>query len=166
MQEVADDILYIQSQNQGLQVQTQNQRALLAEIANLLVRFPLPPLLNTTNYFGCIRKPSMLTKSLLSPSLKNLWRSRKASRDSRRPRRICTRHYRLGGTEVRRNFDMGSCMTRNVLKILLLDMAAGIERLSEYRTYNSQFCKRVFDYLSIMFTAQVPRYTVRIHGRS
>ena len=36
-----------------------------------------------------------------------------------------------------------------------LDMAAGMERLSEYRTYNSQFCKRIFDYLSIMFTAQV-----------
>lgn len=39
-QEVADDILYIQSQNQGLQVQTQNQRALMSEIANLLVRLP------------------------------------------------------------------------------------------------------------------------------
>ena len=39
-QEVADDILYIQSQNQGLQVQTQNQRALLSEIANLLVCLP------------------------------------------------------------------------------------------------------------------------------
>jgi len=48
-QEVADDILYIQSQNQGLQVQTQNQRALMAEIANLLVCFPPPLLLDSTD---------------------------------------------------------------------------------------------------------------------
>lgn len=165
-QEVADDILYIQSQNQGLQVQTQNQRALLAEIANLLVRFPLPPLLNVTDRSGCTRKPSMLTMSLSSPSLKSPWRSRRVSRNSRRPRRICTKHYRLDETEVGRNSDTGSRMTRKFLKILLLDMAAGMERLSEYRTYNSQFCKRIFDYLSIMFTAQVSRPTLHIRGRS
>ncbi len=35
-QAVDDDISFIQSQNRGLQVQTQNQRALLAEIQNLL----------------------------------------------------------------------------------------------------------------------------------
>lgn len=29
-----------------------------------------------------------------------------------------------------------------------------MERLQEYRTHNAQFCKRVYDYLSIMFTAQ------------
>jgi len=34
---VNDDILYIQSQNKGLQVQTQNQRALLEELQNHLV---------------------------------------------------------------------------------------------------------------------------------
>ncbi|GLB35990.1 putative exocyst complex component SEC3 N-terminal PIP2 binding PH [Lyophyllum shimeji] len=33
---VSEDILYIQSQNRGLQVQTQNQRALLNELENLL----------------------------------------------------------------------------------------------------------------------------------
>ena len=38
VQAVSDDILYIQSQNRGLQVQTQNLRALLGEIENLLVR--------------------------------------------------------------------------------------------------------------------------------
>jgi hypothetical protein len=43
----------------------------------------------------------------------------------------------------------------NVSHNFIPDMAAGMERLSEYRTYNSQFCKRIFDYLSIMFTAQV-----------
>lgn len=30
-----------------------------------------------------------------------------------------------------------------------------MERLVEYRTYNAQFCKRIFDYLSIMIVAQV-----------
>lgn len=34
-------------------------------------------------------------------------------------------------------------------------MAATMERLDEYRTYNAQFCKRIFDYLSIMIVAQV-----------
>lgn len=33
-------------------------------------------------------------------------------------------------------------------------MAATMERLQEYKTHNSQFCKRIFDYLTIMFTAQ------------
>ena len=33
-------------------------------------------------------------------------------------------------------------------------MAATMERLDEYRGYNAQFCKRVLDYLSIVFTAQ------------
>lgn len=35
------------------------------------------------------------------------------------------------------------------------DMAATMERLDEYKKYNAQFCKRILDYLSIMFTAQV-----------
>jgi hypothetical protein len=50
---------------------------------------------------------------------------------------------------------MGSRATETFLTISFPDMAAGMERLSEYRTYNSQFCKRVLDYLSIVFTAQV-----------
>jgi exocyst complex component 1 len=40
-----------------------------------------------------------------------------------------------------------------------LDMAATMERLEEYRTYNAQFCKRLYDYLCIMFTAQVRPYS-------
>jgi len=79
----------------------------MAEIANLLVRFPLPPLLNVTDRSGYTRKPSMLTTNLSSPSLRSLWRSRRVSRNSRRPRRICTKRYRLGETEVGRNSDMG-----------------------------------------------------------
>ena len=37
IQVVNDDIGFIQSQNRGLQVQTQNQRALLTELEELLV---------------------------------------------------------------------------------------------------------------------------------
>ena len=33
-------------------------------------------------------------------------------------------------------------------------MAATMERLEEYRTYNAQFCKRLHDFLKIMCTAQ------------
>ena len=35
------------------------------------------------------------------------------------------------------------------------DMAATMERLEEYRTHNAQFCKRLYEYSCIMFTAQV-----------
>jgi hypothetical protein len=35
------------------------------------------------------------------------------------------------------------------------DMAATMARLQEYKTHNAQFCKRVHDFLSIMFTAQI-----------
>lgn len=52
------------------------------------------------------------------------------------------------------------------LTILFSDMAAGMERLSEYRTYNSQFCKRIFDYLSIMFTAQVSWCIIHVDRRN
>lgn len=33
-------------------------------------------------------------------------------------------------------------------------MAATMERLQEYTTHNSQFCKRIFDYLSLRFAVQ------------
>lgn len=36
----------------------------------------------------------------------------------------------------------------------VVDMAATMERLEEYRTHNSQFCKRILDFMTIMFTAQ------------
>jgi len=42
LQSVAEDISYIQGQNKGLQVQTQNQKALLKELENLLVRGERP----------------------------------------------------------------------------------------------------------------------------
>lgn len=34
-------------------------------------------------------------------------------------------------------------------------MHAAMERLDEYLSYNSQFCKRIFDYLTIKFKFQV-----------
>jgi len=108
----------------------------------------------------------MLTGSLSSSSLKSRWKSLGASRDSKRPRRTCTRRSRLDETEVCQKSGVGSHPTEIFLTMSFLDMAAGMERLTEYRTYNSQFCKRIFDYLSIMFTAQVLCSTLRIKGRS
>lgn len=40
-------------------------------------------------------------------------------------------------------------------------MAATMERLDEYRTHNAQFCKRIFDFLSIMVVAQVIAPVIR-----
>jgi hypothetical protein len=45
-------------------------------------------------------------------------------------------------------------------------MAATMERLDEYRTYNAQFCKRIFDYLSIMIIAQVSSISMQYSGAS
>ncbi|KAK0198289.1 exocyst complex component Sec3-domain-containing protein [Armillaria mellea] len=91
---VGDDISYIQSQNRGLQVQTQNQYALLAELENLLQTVQVDK----------------------EKAAAELYKALQAGRDT--------------------------------------DMAATMERLQEYRTHNAQFCKRIFDYLSIMFSAQ------------
>lgn len=34
-------------------------------------------------------------------------------------------------------------------------MAAGMERLEEYRTHNAQFCKRLWDFLQVAFKFKV-----------
>ena len=107
----------------------------------------------------------MSTESPSPPSRKGHWRSQRVSRNSRRLRRICTRRYRLDETEVCKNPGVGSRAMETFLTNLLPDMAAGMERLSEYRTYNSQFCKRIFDYLSIMFTVQVLWHSLYIESR-
>ena len=44
----------------------------------------------------------------------------------------------------------------------VVDMAATMERLQDYKTHNSQFCKRIFDFLSIMFIAQVKASVLRV----
>ena len=127
--------------------------------------FPRLSLLDAADCLGCARKLSMSTGSPSSPSPRSRWRSRRVSKNSKRLQQTCTRRYKLDETEVCRNPDMGS-HTTFFLKISLPDMAAGMERLSEYRTYNSQFCKRIFDYLSIMFTAQVFWSLLYVNGGS
>jgi hypothetical protein len=111
---VGDDISYIQSQNRGLQVQTQNQQALLKELQNLLqtVHVDREALMSLTQ--ESLEKPSSIQR--LEDAATELYKALQAGRDT--------------------------------------DMAATMERLDEYRTHNSQFCKRIFDFLSIMIVAQ------------
>jgi len=111
---VNDDIVYIQSQNRGLQVQTQNQRALLAELEELLqtVQVDREALLTLTQ--DSLEKTASITR--LEEAATQLYKALQAGRDR--------------------------------------DMAATMERLDEYRTHNTQFCKRMLDFLTIMFTAQ------------
>ncbi|KAG6911564.1 hypothetical protein DXG01_011866 [Tephrocybe rancida] len=111
---VSDDILYIQSQNRGLQVQTQNQRALLAELENLLQTVNVDQKSLVTLTQESLEKPQSMER--LEEAAAQLYKALQAGRDT--------------------------------------DMAATMERLQEYRTHNVQFCKRMFDFLSIMFTAQ------------
>ncbi|KAI6119811.1 exocyst complex component Sec3-domain-containing protein [Pisolithus croceorrhizus] len=46
------------------------------------------------------------------------------------------------------------------------EMAATMERLDEYRTYNTQFCKRLLDYLSIMVVAKAKTISEGSNGVS
>ncbi|KAH7930560.1 hypothetical protein BV22DRAFT_1101736 [Leucogyrophana mollusca] len=111
---VGDDISFIQSQRRGLQVQTQNQRALLSELENLLqtVQVDREALMTLTQ--ESLEKPSSIQK--LEEAATELYKALQAGHDT--------------------------------------EMAATMERLDEYRTYNAQFCKRIFDFLSIMAVAQ------------
>lgn len=109
---VGEDITFIQSQDRGLQVQTQNQRALLTEVEELLhtVQVDTKSLLKLTQ--------ASLENNIeqLEEAATQLYKALQAGRDR--------------------------------------DMAATMERLDEYRTYNVQFCKRLFDFLKIMVDAQ------------
>ncbi|KAK7468715.1 hypothetical protein VKT23_003218 [Stygiomarasmius scandens] len=111
---VGDDISFIQSQNRGLQVQTQNQRALLAELENL------------------VQTVHVDTEVLLVLTQESLEKS----------------------PSIQRLEEASSELYKALLAGRDMDMAATMERLQEYRTHNSQFCKRIFDFLTIMFTAQ------------
>ncbi|KAJ7932567.1 exocyst complex component sec3 subunit [Mycena leptocephala] len=111
---VGDDISYIQSQNRGLQVQTQNQRALLAELENLLQTVQVDKEALATLTQESLEKSAGIQR--LEEAATELYKALQAGQDT--------------------------------------DMAATMERLQEYRTHNAQFCKRIFDFLSIMFTAQ------------
>ncbi|KAK0208183.1 exocyst complex component Sec3-domain-containing protein [Desarmillaria ectypa] len=111
---VGDDISYIQSQNRGLQVQTQNQHALLAELENLLQTVQVDKEVLLTLTQDSLRDSNSIQR--IEEAAAELYKALQAGRDT--------------------------------------DMAATMERLQEYRTHNAQFCKRIFDYLSIMFSAQ------------
>ncbi|KLO20758.1 hypothetical protein SCHPADRAFT_816552 [Schizopora paradoxa] len=111
---VGDDIAHIQSQNRGLQVQTQNQKVLLSELEKLLqtVHVDRETLLTLTQ--ESLEKTDSIQR--LEEAAVDLYKALLAGRDN--------------------------------------DMAATMERLDEYRTHNIQFCKRILDFLTIMFTAQ------------
>ncbi|KAI0005577.1 exocyst complex component Sec3-domain-containing protein [Russula compacta] len=111
---VNEDISFIQSQNRGLQVQTQNQRSLLRELEQLLrtVQVGREALITLTQ--GSLRNTESI--QVLEEAAAELYKALQAGRDR--------------------------------------DMAATMERLEEYRTHNAQFCKRLYEYSCIMFTAQ------------
>ncbi|KAH8991916.1 exocyst complex component sec3 subunit [Lactarius akahatsu] len=111
---VNEDISFIQSQNRGLQVQTQNQRALVDELEQLLQTVQVGREAMITLTQGSLRDPDGI--QALEEAAAELYRALQAGRDG--------------------------------------DMAATMERLEEYRIHNTQFCKRLYDYLCIMFTAQ------------
>ncbi|VDB99589.1 unnamed protein product [Peniophora sp. CBMAI 1063] len=111
---VNEDISFIQSQNRGLQVQTQNQRALLSELENLLQTVQVPRELLVMLTQESLEKTASIER--LEGAAAELYKALQAGRDR--------------------------------------DMAATMERLDEYRTHNQQFCKRIYDYLSIIFVAQ------------
>lgn len=111
---VGDDISFIQSQRRGLQVHTQNQRALLNELENLLQTVQVSDEALHTLAQESLEKPSGIQR--LEEAATELYKALQASQDT--------------------------------------EMAATMERLDEYRTYNTQFCKRLLDYLSIMVVAK------------
>ncbi|KAF8846217.1 hypothetical protein BDN67DRAFT_960913 [Paxillus ammoniavirescens] len=111
---VGDDISFIQSQRRGLQVQMQNQGALLSELENLLQTVQVNQEALVTLTQESLEKPTGVHR--LEAAATELYKALQASQDT--------------------------------------EMAATMERLDEYRTHNAQFCKRIFDYLSIMTIAQ------------
>ncbi|KIO33327.1 hypothetical protein M407DRAFT_234528 [Tulasnella calospora MUT 4182] len=112
---VSEDISFIQSQDRGLQVQTQNQKALLNELENLLRTVDVD-----TNALSALTQSSL--ESLqgikrLEGAVTELYKALVASRET--------------------------------------GMAAGMERLDQYLTHNTQFCKRLLDFLNIAFKFKV-----------
>ncbi|KAF9244541.1 exocyst complex component Sec3-domain-containing protein [Melanogaster broomeanus] len=111
---VGDDISFIQSQRRGLQVQMQNQAALLSELENVLQTVQVNQGALVTLTQESLEKQASIQR--LEEAATELYKALQASQDT--------------------------------------EMAATMERLDEYRTHNAQFCKRIFDYLSIMAVAQ------------
>ncbi|GAA5919946.1 hypothetical protein JCM1841_000062 [Sporobolomyces salmonicolor] len=115
---MTDDIAHIESQNRGLQVQTSNQRALLAELDKLMSTIHIPETDLTALSQESLENPQGIEK--LERAAVTLYKALLSTRDT-----------------------------------AVGDMAAASERVGEYRTKASQFCKRVFDFLSIMFKFQI-----------
>ncbi|KAG8862976.1 hypothetical protein FRB96_000396 [Tulasnella sp. 330] len=111
---VSDDIQHIQGQDRGLQVQTQNQLALLHELEQVLktVDVDQRALVALTNE----HLDNDVGIGRLEQSAAELYKALMAGKES--------------------------------------GMAAGMERLDEYRTHNAQFCNRMWGYLQIAFTYQ------------
>ncbi|KIK94025.1 hypothetical protein PAXRUDRAFT_828414 [Paxillus rubicundulus Ve08.2h10] len=111
---VGDDISFIQSQRRGLQVQMQNQGALLSELENLLQTVQVNQEALVTLTQESLEKHSGIQR--LEAAATELYKALQAGQDT--------------------------------------EMAATMERLDEYKMHNAQFCKRIFDYLSIVTIAQ------------
>lgn len=84
---MTDDIAHIEGQNRGLQVQTSNQRMLLAELDKLMVSGVID-----TELLLHLKRCARYSQRSISPRQtsrlchRNLWRVRKASSDSRKLR--------------------------------------------------------------------------------
>jgi hypothetical protein len=90
---MTDDIAHIEGQNRGLQVQTSNQRMLLSELDNLMVRCSFPPNhLNVGPPRASLRSlQSTFQKRTSLPSRRSRSRTLKASNDLSVPLSVCTR---------------------------------------------------------------------------
>ncbi|KAM0753811.1 hypothetical protein T439DRAFT_285041 [Meredithblackwellia eburnea MCA 4105] len=109
-----DDIAHIEGQNRGLQVQTSNQRMLLAELDNLMETIHIPEADLTTLSQGSLENPQGIEQ--LEKAAVSLYKALLSTRDK---------------------------------------MAAASEHVGDYQVKASQFCKRIFDFLCIMFKYQV-----------
>lgn len=114
-------------------MQTQNQRALLAELQNLLRTVHVDHEALATLTQESLEKTQSIQR--LEEAAVQLYKALLAGRDT--------------GDRY-----LWSIRNDSLINIVI-DMAATMERLTEYQIFNAQFCKRLYDFLSIMFVAQV-----------
>lgn len=99
---MTDDIAHIEGQNRGLQVQTSNQRILLAELDKLMVsaRSSHASGRAGADSRSMRSRPSTFPRPISLLCRKNRSRVRKASNGSRRPLSVCTRRLSARGIQV------------------------------------------------------------------
>lgn len=140
-----DDIAHIEGQNRGLQVQTSNQRSLLAELDNLM----------ETIHIDSSDLAALSQESLSGPegierlerAAVSLYKALLSTRDTRKP---------LLSIVLSVVFSITWCIdSSSHLCLAVGDMAAASERVEEYRLKAAEFCKRLYDFLAIAFNAQV-----------